>query len=147
MTSWLPPAAELDAYDGIRRGSQAAFRSLAEPLQPALRRLAGVYVDTESGVDALVMRSWEMALRGLSMFRWHTPLATWIAGITVAFGRTHHAAVAPPATAAAQMPAHELPGPPDWSDLPWGRRWQDAPISLGDIFAALPLDHVRRRVR
>lgn len=140
MTGWLPAAAELGAYEGIRRGDQAAFRALAEPLQPVLRRLAGVYVDSEPSADALVLRSWDTALRGLSMFRWHTPLATWVAGITVAFGRTHHAADAQLPQAPATMPAVEVPGPPDWSDLPWGHRWQVVPANLAETLAALPLD-------
>jgi manganese oxidase len=34
--AWLAPAAEADAYEGIRRGREGAFRRVAEPLQPVL---------------------------------------------------------------------------------------------------------------
>lgn len=141
MTGWLPEAVESDAYEGIRRGDVDAFRLLAEPLQPTLRRLAGLYVDSETSAEAVVRHSWDVALHGLDMFRWRTPLATWVTGITVAFGRTHHgraeAARLPQIT---HVPARELPGPENWSDLPWGPRWEQAGATLVRTLAALPIE-------
>lgn len=141
MTAWLPAAAEMEAYEGIRRGDEDAFRALAEPLQPTLRRLAGLYVDSGTCARAMVLRTWRSALRGLQMFAWHTPLATWIARITVASGRAHDV------RAAGQVPrpntpepVREVVGPPDWSDLPWSERWEQAGATLADALAALPVD-------
>lgn len=57
MTAWFSAAAELDAYEGIRRGDEDAFRAVAEPLQPTLRRLASLYVDSETHADAVVLRT------------------------------------------------------------------------------------------
>lgn len=133
--TWLSAAAELDLYEGIRRGEAAAFTALAEPLQPTLRRLAELYVDSRSRADAVVLHSWEVALGGLDMFRWHTPFATWVAGITVGFGRAHEtgASTLSPST-------REISGPEDWSDLPWGGRWEQAGSTLAEAFAALPMD-------
>lgn len=141
MTAWLSAAEELDAYEGIRDGDADAFRAIAEPLQPTLRRLARLYVDSSAGADALVLRTWESALRGLHMFHWHTPLATWIAKGTVTFGRTQNT-TAPPSAPPPPIPApaQEVAGPPDWSDLPWAARWQHAPATLTHTIAALPTD-------
>lgn len=139
MNAWLSAAAELDAYEGIRRGDEAAFRALAEPLQPTLRRLASLYVGSETRADAVVVRTWTLALRGLHMFAWRSPLATWIAGITVASGRAHDVRVsAPVPRPITSAPGREVAGPPDWSDLPWGERWTQAEATLADALAGLP---------
>jgi DNA-directed RNA polymerase specialized sigma24 family protein len=137
VTGWLPAAVELEAYEGLRRGDEAAFRRLAEPLQPPLRRLAGLYVPEGTATDELVLRAWGAALRGLDMFRWHSPLATWIAGIAVGFGRTQDVRAAP-SDRTMPRPAGDLPGPADWSDLPWSARWERAGVTLTDTLAALP---------
>lgn len=141
MTAWLPAAVAVEAYEGIRRGDEDAFRVVAGPLEPTLRRLAGLYVDSGTRADAIVLRTWRSALRGLHMFAWHTPLATWIARITVASGRAHVAGTRPstplPRT---PEPVLEVVGPSDWSDLPWGGRWADARATLADALALLPVD-------
>jgi DNA-directed RNA polymerase specialized sigma24 family protein len=141
MTGWLPRTAELDAFEGIRRGEEDAFRALAEPLQPSLRRLARLYVEPDAHVDAVVLRGWSLALGGVDMFRWHTLFATWIAGITVAVGRAHTTGVgaAAPAPITSAWPGEVL-GPADWSDLPWSARWEQAGSTLVGALAALPLD-------
>lgn len=136
MTGWLSAAEELDAYEGIWRGDADAFRAIAEPLQPTLRRLVCLYIDSTDRADAAVLHTWESALRGLHMFRWHTPLATWIIKLTVGFGRTH--ATAHPAAAPPSVSEQEVPGPPDWSDLPWGARWEHAGATLAAALPALP---------
>lgn len=136
--AWLPEAVELEAYEGIRHGDEDAFRLLAEPLQPTLRRLAGLYVGSPARADAIVLHSWEIALRGPDMFRWHTPYATWIAGIVVAFGRRS----APPAGRADPTlwspAAGHRRGPEDWSDLPWSARWEGAAATLAEALTTLP---------
>lgn len=139
-SAWLPPAAEADAYEGIRRGEDAAFRAVARPLQPVLRRLAGLTVSSAADADDVVLRTWSAALRTLDMFRWRTPFATWVAAITIAQGRTRAARDrGPPRSPAAPVPAHSEPGPADWSDLPWGARWEHALATLVAAHAALPL--------
>jgi DNA-directed RNA polymerase specialized sigma24 family protein len=137
--AWLSEAVELEAYEGIRRGDEEAFRLLAQPLNPTLRRLAGLYLASAPAADDSVLHTWGVTLRGLSMFRWHTPLATWVAGIAVGSGRAHvgRAARHQPASAAPRL-TRKLPGPDDWSDLPWGARWEPAGARLARTLAALP---------
>jgi DNA-directed RNA polymerase specialized sigma24 family protein len=137
--AWLSEAVELEAYEGIRRGDEEAFRLLAQPLNPTLRRLAGLYLASAPAADESVLHTWGVTLRGLSMFRWHTPLATWVAGIAVGSGRAHvgRAGRRQPASAAPRLD-RKLPGPDDWSDLPWGARWEPAGARLARTLAALP---------
>jgi DNA-directed RNA polymerase specialized sigma24 family protein len=131
---------ELDAFEGIRLGDEDAFRAIAVPLQPHLRRLARLYVAPDQ-LDEVVRRSWATALAGHEMFRWQTPLATWIAGFTVAHGRADLAAhpralaLAPPTSRRPLTPA----GPDDWSDLPWSARWAGVGTRLADALDALPI--------
>lgn len=140
-SAWLPAAAEAEAYEGIREGDETAFRTVAQPLQPVLRRLVGLTVSSPA-VDEVIVRTWTGALRGLDMFRWHTPFATWVAQGAVAHA---HAAVGapPPPSRPAEPPPPEahpepVPGPADWSDLPWSARWDDALPTLAAALAALP---------
>jgi DNA-directed RNA polymerase specialized sigma24 family protein len=142
ITGWLPAAAELRAYEGIRRGDEDAFRALAAPMQPTLHRLAGLYLNSDASEDELVLTTWEGALRLLNMFRWHTPLATWVTGLAAALGRTKkgRAAADVPPPPVTPPPGHEAPGPPDWSDLPWSARWEHAAAALAHALAALPMN-------
>lgn len=137
-SAWLPPDAENDAYEGIRRGEEAAFRAVAQPLQPVLHRLARLTVRSTADADAVIGHTWELALRGLGMFCWHTPFATWVAGIAVAHLRATHDA-APPDPFSPPQAVPPAPGPADWSDLPWAARWERALPTLVAAQAALPL--------
>jgi DNA-directed RNA polymerase specialized sigma24 family protein len=140
VTGWLPAADELRAFEGIRLGDEDAFRSIAVPLQPDLRRLAALYV-APSRIDEVVRRSWATALAGHEMFRWQTPLATWVAGFAVATGRAGLAAhprspvLRPPTSRPALVPG----GPDDWSDLPWSARWVGVGERLSAALDALPV--------
>lgn len=137
-SGWLPPDVEARAYEAIRHGDEVGFRTVAVPLQPVLRRLAGLSQPDPDEVDALVAHSWRVVLRALDRFCWHTPFATWVARITIAHCRAHavtdHSDL--PVVVAGPRAA---PGPPDWSDLPWGARWEGVLPVLGASLQALPL--------
>jgi DNA-directed RNA polymerase specialized sigma24 family protein len=135
--AWLPVAAEAEAYEGIRRGEEAAFRLVAQALQPVLRRLTRVIVLSSVNPDDIVARAWWSSLRTLHMFRWRMPFASWVASATVTHARTH--GVRQPALPSRVSPLAgvALAGPADWSDLPWGARWEDAQSLLAAPLMAL----------
>jgi DNA-directed RNA polymerase specialized sigma24 family protein len=143
---WLAAAEELEAYEGLRQGDLAAFRAIAEPLNPALIRLARLTARDLSDPPDVVLRSWDLALGGLDMFRWQTPFATWIAGITVTLGRSRAAPDPPLPHASPEPPPRSLgsSAPDDWSDLPWGPRWEHAWPVLRSVLDTMPGD--RREV-
>jgi DNA-directed RNA polymerase specialized sigma24 family protein len=146
---WLPAVDELAIHDALRLGDDAAFGRFATGLQPTLRRLAGLHVTGDAAVDAVVRRSWSIALGGGHMFRWQTPLATWVAGIAVTTARGHPEArrgrVTTEALALVTAPAprrrgSSRPGPTDWSDLPWSGRWEGVGPALAGAIDGLPAD-------
>lgn len=142
VRSWLPFTEEANAYEGMRRGDEAAFRAIAEPLQPVLHRLSELIVGPSEDPEAIIVETWTAALPGLDMFRWHTPFATWVARLVVAKSRAR-VAFRPDGPRTEQFepgePAPPAAGPPDWSDLPWSARWQGALPTTREAQAALPL--------
>lgn len=136
-SAWLPPGAEAEAYEGLRNGDESSFVALAEPLQPVLQRRAAIAVAARADAQAIVVRTWELALGGLETFRWQTAFATWVAGITV--GQARACPLLPsvhPSRAGPSIP--QPPGPPTWDDLPWGARWADAMTVLQHAVRVLP---------
>lgn len=115
MDEGVPDAA---LYEALRLGSGRAMRLLAERHDPAMRRVALLYVPPGGAVDALVRRTWTTALPGLDMFTWHTTFRVWLYGILVTGGRG--VAVRPPPSPPppAAAPAD---GPVPWETLPWSR--------------------------
>jgi DNA-directed RNA polymerase specialized sigma24 family protein len=141
VDGWLTAEEELAAWEGIRLGDLDAFAALAGPLQPSLRRLARLYAD-DGEAAAIVRRGWRVVLGGEAMFRWQTPLATWVAAIVVDGGRNRarsRHAVTFPASALPPDPHRSLPGPSDWTDLPWSERWQGVGTRLASALHGLPL--------
>jgi DNA-directed RNA polymerase specialized sigma24 family protein len=111
-------------YEALRLGSGRALRLLAERHDPAMRRVALLYVSTGPAVDALVRRTWATALPGLDMFTWHTTFRAWLYGILVTAGRgvAVRPDVAPPPTGRAGDGREPLP----WATLPWSRNGEEA---------------------
>jgi DNA-directed RNA polymerase specialized sigma24 family protein len=137
---WLSAADELAAYEGLREGDVRAFCAIAEPLQPLLTRLARLTAGPETAPQDVVLRGWDLALGGLDMFRWQTPLATWVAGITVGLGRSLGGTVPEPRLATPPVATSPTAGPASWSDLPWGPRWALAWPALHAAVDSLPPD-------
>lgn len=141
----LSPDEELAAYEGLRHGDIDAFRLVAARAEPLLHRLVGLSTDDRRVRRLAVADTWDTRLRALGMFTWHTGLVTWIAAGVVRRGRSlpqgqpvsHPPATGEhPGTAGRHRP---VAGPVDWSDLPFGARWEDAMPVLAAAHAALPL--------
>lgn len=106
-------------YEALRLGSGRALRLLAERHDPAMRRVALLYVQQGPAVDALVRRTWTTALPGLDMFTWHTSFRAWLYGILVTAGRgvATRPEVVPLPEAGHDDGRKHLP----WATLPWSR--------------------------
>ncbi len=124
---------ELALYEGVRLGSERAFRRLVAGQAGLVARMAGLY-----GVDAgeLARWTWGTALHGLGMFTWNSSFRAWVIGILVAHGR------------AAARPQPPPPSPPratatpstSWAGLAWSPRWQAGGWEAVEAaLAALPL--------
>lgn len=151
----LSAAAELTAYEGLRRWDEQAFRSIAHPLQPLLRRLVALSIDDPDVARHVVADTWRGVFRSLGMFTWNSSLTSWIAGFALQRARRHATTpdgsvgpASPPSdtdtdtatdTATGTAPHRtQHPGPDDWSDLPFGARWRGATDPLRDVHARLP---------
>jgi len=124
---------ELALYEGVRLGSERAFRRLVAGQAGLVGRMAALY-----GVDAgeLARWTWSTALHGLGMFTWNTSFRAWVIGILVAHGRAADHSAPPPA-APPPAPAGTLTS---WAGLAWSPRWQAGGWEVVDgALAALPL--------
>lgn len=130
-------------FEGLRLGSAQAFEELLRADDPAMRRLALLYVPEEQ-VTPLVHQTWSVALPGLDMFTWHTTLRAWLTGILVTYGRAWRSpgeAPGPVPTAPRAPAADPSEGPLPWASLGWSSRWgPDSWGVLEDALAGLPLD-------
>ena len=69
---------DLALVDRIRAGDEAAFMMLVEMLQPAMLRVARMYVSTIAVAEEVVQETWLGVLRGLHAFEGRSSLRTWI---------------------------------------------------------------------
>jgi len=132
---------ELALYEGVRLGSERAFRRLVAVHHGALLRVAGLYRPDPDERRQLVGWAWGTALHGLGMFTWQTSLRAWLFGILITHGRTGAVAVPAPPAPAPPEPRTAPPGPePDWSALAWSPSWSPAAwAAVEGALGALPL--------
>jgi len=69
---------DLVLVERIRNGDEAAFVMLADELQPAMLRVAAMYVSSRSVTEDVVQDAWIGVLRGLERFEGRSSLRTWI---------------------------------------------------------------------
>jgi RNA polymerase sigma-70 factor, ECF subfamily len=69
---------DLALVERIRAGDEAAFMTLVEQLQPAMLRVAAMYVSSRSVAEEVVQDAWLGVLRGLDRFEGRSSLRTWV---------------------------------------------------------------------
>jgi len=72
----------------LRRGDEAAFTTLVDRYNPALRRLARSFVSTDAAADEVVQDTWVAVLDGLDAFQERSLVKTWIFRILVNRAKT-----------------------------------------------------------
>jgi RNA polymerase sigma-70 factor (ECF subfamily) len=72
----------------LRSGDEAAFESLVDTHDRALRRLARTFVHSTAAADDVVQETWLAVIRGLDGFEGRSSLTTWIYRILVNRART-----------------------------------------------------------
>jgi RNA polymerase sigma-70 factor, ECF subfamily len=83
-----PYAADLALAERLRAGDEMAFMVLVEQLQPAMLRLARMYVSTSAVAEEVVQDAWLGVLRGLDGFEGRSSLRTWIFRILTNIAKT-----------------------------------------------------------
>jgi len=79
---------DLGLVEGLRDGDEAAFITLVERYQPALIRLALLYVRDRAAAEDVVQETWLAVVRGIERFECRAALKTWLFRILVNRART-----------------------------------------------------------
>jgi RNA polymerase sigma-70 factor (ECF subfamily) len=79
---------DLSLVERLRAGDEAAFMELVDQLQPAMLRVARMYVSTTAVSEEVVQDAWVGVLRGLHSFEGRSSLRTWIFRILTNIAKT-----------------------------------------------------------
>ena len=79
---------DLALVRALRAGDETAFMMLVERYQPAMLRVAQMYVSTRAVAEDVVQDAWVGVLKGLEGFEGRSSLRTWIFRILVNTAKT-----------------------------------------------------------
>ena len=79
---------DLALVEALRAGDETAFMMLVERYQPAMLRIALMYVSTRAVAEDVVQDAWVGVLKGLQGFEGRSSLRTWIFRILVNTAKT-----------------------------------------------------------
>ena len=79
---------DLALVAALRAGDETAFMMLVERYQPAMLRIAPMYVSTRAVAEDVVQDAWVGVLKGLDGFEGRSSLRTWIFRILVNTAKT-----------------------------------------------------------
>ena len=82
------PSEDLALVERLRAGDETAFMELVDQLQPAMLRVARMYVSTTAVAEEVVQDAWLGVLRGLHSFEGRSSLRTWIFRILTNIAKT-----------------------------------------------------------
>jgi RNA polymerase sigma-70 factor (ECF subfamily) len=88
VTDPTPSPDDLALVERLRSGDEAAFMTLVTQLQPAMLRVARMYVSTTAVAEEVVQETWLGVLRGLHSFEGRSSLRTWIFRILTNIAKT-----------------------------------------------------------
>ncbi len=83
QASGAASAEDLRLVAALRAGDEAAFMDLVEHYQPAMLRIARMYVASRAVAEEVVQDAWVGVLRGLDRFEGRSSLRTWVFRILV----------------------------------------------------------------
>jgi RNA polymerase sigma-70 factor (ECF subfamily) len=142
------PAPETDGGEGedaalvarLRRGDEAAFRSLVERHHSAMVRVAMAHVPSRAVAEEVVQETWLGVVRGLDRFEGRSSLKTWIFRIVVNRAKTRGVSERR-CVAFSDLPAHgdeEAGVDPErfvGEGHPGAGHWVSQPRPFGDLTA------------
>ena len=79
---------DLSLVSRLRDGDESAFMTLVDMLQPAMLRVARMYVSSVAVAEEVVQDTWLGVLRGLETFEGRSSLRTWIFRILTNIAKT-----------------------------------------------------------
>jgi RNA polymerase sigma-70 factor, ECF subfamily len=88
VTASIPASEDPSLVQRLRAGDETAFMDLVDQLQPAMLRVARMYVSTTAVAEEVVQDAWLGVLRGLHSFEGRSSLRTWIFRILTNIAKT-----------------------------------------------------------
>ncbi|HEX9257139.1 MAG TPA: sigma factor, partial [Actinomycetota bacterium] len=88
MSDPRKPPDDLALVERLRAGDEAAFMMLVDELGPSMRRVARMYVSSDTVADEVVQDAWLGVLKGLEGFEGRSSLRTWVFRILVNTAKT-----------------------------------------------------------
>jgi RNA polymerase sigma-70 factor (ECF subfamily) len=82
------PADDRSLVERLRAGDEAAFMDLVDALQPAMLRVARMYVSSQAVAEEVVQDAWLGVLKGIQGFEGRSSLRTWIFRILTNIAKT-----------------------------------------------------------
>jgi RNA polymerase sigma-70 factor, ECF subfamily len=79
---------DLSLVSRLRAGDERAFITLVDMLQPAMLRVARMYVSSTAVAEEVVQDAWLGVLRGLETFEGRSSLRTWVFRILTNIAKT-----------------------------------------------------------
>src|SRR6185312_15672271 len=128
-------------------GDEDAFATLVKRYQASLKRLARMYVSTDSVADEIVQETWLAVLDGIDRFEGRSSLKTWLFRILANKAKTRgvrerrtvpFASLGPGDEDEPSVPADRFQGPDDASPGGWAtppRPWEDPERRLASLEA------------
>lgn len=120
---------DLALVAALRAGDETAFMMLVDRYQPAMLRIARMYVSTRAVAEEVVQDAWLGVLKGLDSFEGRSSLRTWIFRILVNTAKTR-----------GQRESRSLPFSSIWAPDPEGQPAVELERFLG-ADGALPAGH------
>ena len=74
----LPPLAEQEQLEALRRGDERAFAALVDAHAPRMLRVAMLYVRDKAVAEEVVQEAWLGALKSLEQFEGRSSFKTWL---------------------------------------------------------------------
>ena len=84
----VAPPEDLALVERLRAGDEDAFMDLVKALQPAMLRVARMFVSSQAVAEEVVGDTWVGVLRGLDRFEGRSSLRTWIFRILTNIAKT-----------------------------------------------------------
>jgi RNA polymerase sigma-70 factor (ECF subfamily) len=146
----MDPAADQELVDALRRGDEAAFRSMVSSFQPSFLRIARVWVRDPASAEEVVQKTWLTALESLDRFEGRAAFRTWLYGILVNVARAQARSdrrTVPMSSLAAEEAGEIAPAVEADRFLPndhrWAGHWIAAPLPFPSPETALERTELR----
>jgi len=146
------PSADADMIERLLAGDETTFMMLVDQNQPAMLRLAQMYVSSRAVAEEVVQEAWIGILKGLPMFEGRSSLRTWMYKIVTNVAKTRGVREGRSLPFSALVGEHDDPVDPSWfqgSDDPFPGGWRTFPddwrgIPEDRLLGRETLDHISR---